>query len=88
MEVLIKDAEAVEVVGHFLRGRLAAVGADLKDDGAALGGEGLDLFLLEQIHKVGIVFQLLGIRVSGHGEDDGDHDRNEQNIEAQVSGAF
>ena len=87
-EVVIEHTEAVEVVGHLLRGQFAAVGPDLENDGVALGGEGLDLFFLEKVNKVGIVFQFLGVLGAGHGEDDSDHDRNEQNIEAKVSGAF
>ena len=88
VEVLIEDGEAVEVVGHFLRGRLTAVGADLENDGIALRGEGLHLLVPEEGHQVGIVFELLYVLVSGHREDDGDHDRDEQNVKAKVSGTF
>ena len=91
MEVLIKDREVIEVIGHLL-GDLRVVGAHLQVQhraaGAGTRGKILHFLLLEQIHQFGIALDLVGRLIAGHGEDHSHHDHQQQRVEAKVTGSI
>ena len=91
MEVLIEDGKAVHAVGLFLGqlfpgGRVGLPRSQFQDNVRPLSDEGLDLLLLEQVHKVGIHHRLFLV-APGHGEDRCDQKHNEQNVKAEVAGS-
>ena len=85
-EVVIENVEAVEVIDLFFRLR-RIVGAKLQHDLVAFRSEGLDLFLFEQVHQVGIMLDALRFGVPRHGEDDRCKDQQQQDIKPYVAGA-
>ena len=90
-QILVEHGEGVKLIAHILRqgiGIAAILGADLQQDGVALGGEGLDAFIFKQLHKICIALDLGGRLTLVHGEDHRDHDHDEQHIEAQISCTF
>ena len=84
--VFLENIEAVEVIDLFFRLR-GIVGAKLQHDLVSFRSEGLDLFLFEQVHQVGIMLDALRFGVPRHGEDDRCKDQQQQDIKPYVAGA-
>ena len=89
LEVLVKDGEVIEVIGHLLCGLRGVVGTHFKHDKlGTLGSERLDLLTFKKVYQLRVIFDFFGLCLLPHCKHNGNHNNNKQNVKAKVADSF